>query len=213
MPNIICSRKNLSKKAALHDDAPTTTCYQENARSSAGPKSVAGKKRSSANALRHGLTIPIWSDHGLSAEAEVLADEIAGVGASPRRLELARTIAEAQIEISRVSQARRNLLERSLSNADYYSPKDAYKRTSDLIRLDKCLHGTRWILPKAQLWVLEPAEGPQKFALIISDLSLQLATMARYERRALSRRKFAIRAFDKAARELVRPPETVDSGL
>jgi hypothetical protein len=62
------------------------------------------------------------------------------------------------------------------------------------------------------LWVLETPEGPEKFALIISDLSQQLAAMARYERRALSRRKFAIRAFDKAARDLVRPPETVDGG-
>ena len=156
---------------------------------------------------------PIWSDHGLSAEAEALAREIAGVGASPRRLELARTIAETQIEISRVSQAKRNLLERSLSNADYDLPKDAYERNSDLIRLDKCLHRSRGILPMVQSGVLEPAQGPKKFALIISDLSLQLAAMARYERRALSRRKFAIRAFDKAARELVRPSQTVASGL
>ena len=66
---------------------------QENARSSTGPRSAAGKKNSAANARRHGLAVPIWSDHGLSAEAEALAQEIAGVGASLRRLELARPIA------------------------------------------------------------------------------------------------------------------------
>jgi hypothetical protein len=38
--------------------------------------------------------------------------------------------------------------------------------------------------------------GPNKFAAILSDLSQRLAAMDRYERRALSRRKFAIREFD-----------------
>ena len=98
-------------------------------------------------------------------------------------------------------------MERSLSNPDYYSPKDAYKRTTALIRLDKYFQKSM-DPPENLLWVLKTLEGPEKFALIISDLSQQLAAMARYERRAFSRRKFAIRAFDKAARELVMPPET-----
>jgi len=40
------------------------------------------------------------------------------------------------------------------------------------------------------------AEGPQKFASILSEISKQLAALDRYERRALSRRNCAIRAHD-----------------
>jgi hypothetical protein len=41
-------------------------------------------------------------------------------------------------------------------------------------------------------------QGPAKFALILADMAAQLAVMARYERRALSRRNTAVRAFDAA---------------
>jgi hypothetical protein len=46
-------------------------------------------------------------------------------------------------------------------------------------------------------------EGPRKLATIVSQEAKQLLAMDRYEQRAFSRRKFAIRAFDAARRQAV----------
>jgi hypothetical protein len=50
-------------------------------------------------------------------------------------------------------------------------------------------------------------QGAEKLALILSDASAELARMDRYERRALSQRKFAIREFDAAQAAKSRGPD------
>ena len=85
-----------------------------NARRSTGPKTAAGRAKAAQNASRHGLRIPVLSNPILSAEVETMARRIAG-DASPELLELARKIAEAEIDVIRVRRARSDLVSDELS--------------------------------------------------------------------------------------------------
>jgi hypothetical protein len=73
-----------------------------NARTSTGPKTARGRSHAARNGLRHALSLPVYSDPVLSEEVQALAREIIGTDANPEIQELARRIAEAQIDLRRV---------------------------------------------------------------------------------------------------------------
>jgi hypothetical protein len=170
-----------------------------NARASTGPQTAPGRVRAARNALRHGLSLPVCSDPALSEEVEALAREIAGTDANDKIQELARRVAEAQIDLRRVRYARHQLLSRELNNPYYDSRANVRKK---MAVLGSILQGNGPDMPLAVLvnYVTSTPEGPQKFAIILSQEAKQLLAMDRYERWALLRRKIAIQAFDEARR-------------
>ena len=160
-----------------------------NAQASTGPKTADGRARAARNALRHALSLPVCSNPALSEEVETLAREIAGPDANAETQDLARQVAEAQIDLRRVRYARHKLLSDALADPHY----DNRPETMAVLRsLLNALH-----LPVENF---STPQGPHKFATILSQEAKQLLAMDRYERRALSRRKSAIRAFDETRR-------------
>ncbi len=171
-----------------------------NACLSSGPRTVQGRARTAGNALRHALSLPVAASPALSEEVEALARAIAGPTADAISLEFARQVAEAQVDLRRVRHARHQFLTNTMSNPTYDS-------RANVLKIVKILG--QFIRPDApemssEDWtelVTAKLQGPQKLAMILSQETKQLLAMDRYERRAWSRRKFAVRAFDAARRQ------------
>jgi hypothetical protein len=142
-----------------------------NAQKSTGPKTAHGKARASRNAHRLGLSLLVLADPVLSDKVEALAREIAGEAADDHIFALACRIAEAQIDLQRVRYARHRLLSDRLKDfGQASSPNKA-------------------LAPNA-------TSKARRKPTILVQMSDQVAAIDRYERRAWSRRRFAIRAFD-----------------
>jgi hypothetical protein len=168
-----------------------------NAGVSTGPQTAQGRARTARNALRHALSLPVCSNPGLSEEVEALAREIAGPDANAETQKLARQIAEAQIDLRRVRYARHHFLSDALSNQYYDSHANVRMKAKVIGRLLQAKAPDMSIETLVK-FVTSTPQGPHKFATILSQEAKQLLAMDRYERRALSRRKFAIRALDAA---------------
>ena len=174
-----------------------------NARASTGPKTAPGRARTARNGLRHGLSVPVVSDPVLSDQVEALARAIAGPAAGAALLELARRIAEAEIDLRRVREARHQLLNRAWRDPGY--ELDARRREQQAL-VGRCLRlgGPVTPMPDQVVAFLESKpEGPLKLAMILADEASQWRAIERYERRARSRRKSAIRAYDISCKILL----------
>ena len=80
-----------------------------NAKKSTGPKTAAGRSKSSRNALRHGLSAPLRLDPVTSVKAAAIAQALARDGASEEQLAAAAEYAEAHLELLRIRAVRHEL--------------------------------------------------------------------------------------------------------
>jgi len=123
-----------------------------NARASTGPRTARGRTRAARNALRHALSLPVCSIPALSEEVQALAREIAGPGANAETQELARRVAEAQIDLRRVRYARHQFLSDTLSKKYYGSYATLRKKLKVLRALLRPIRQTCHWKP----WSLRP---------------------------------------------------------
>jgi hypothetical protein len=163
-----------------------------NAKASTGPRTRAGKARSSANGFRHGLNVSIWDDSTLANCAEKLAMKIAGTNAAAETLVGARAIAEAQFLLEKV-RARRIRLLQSVPALD----------SSNRLPPFETIEGSEPNEPQRfDVEFVENAVSPApldpdaRLLRNLDDRKLEFVRLERYERRALSMRRSAIRDFD-----------------
>ncbi len=169
-----------------NDDIGSVGRQSRQREKSTGPKTFSGKRRSARNARKLGLSIPVAADSTLAVEVSSLAAQLARNNPDRDVSELATKIAEAR--------AMRSLLAR-LSSQRPSAPRQ--------VVIENARNSTICL---AQDHIA--AQSDRVAAL--SQAADQLAVIARYERRALSRRKLAIRQFDEIVRREKKVEDTCD---
>jgi len=179
---------------------------RRNARSSTGPRSSAGKRSASRNAIRHGLTVRL-SGPAFERAAESLARKLAGNTDDALALELARTAAEAELQLTRVRQARTALIERAIAFGSLDAPsyfRSALAEGKWINNMLAWMEGQRRVRPKRPVADDPSASMPQddraRTAEAISRIAPDLLALDRYESRAVVRRDRAIRVLTQRRR-------------
>jgi hypothetical protein len=195
---------------------------RENARKSTGPRTSAGKSRASRNALRHGLSTMALTLDGYGDRIAQIANKLCENDPFPYRYEIALEIAEAQVFLDRIRFAHAGTIENrpktparkeSLADILGFGLTESLQRAvaqykvRQVIRIirsqtktfksfmEALLRGER---PSLQTPPVTPPRTPtreeqklQSFCAVLDELTI----LERYEQRAISKKRKAIRKF------------------
>jgi hypothetical protein len=156
---------------------------RKNGRRSRGPRTAVGKANSSRNALQHGLAVSVLNEPAMCSEVETLARAIVGEGADNAQLAHARIIAKAQLDLARIQNAKITIMNSHLMEA-----KAAIREDDVTMNLQRCDAVFESDNPSRRC-TQEVAISPS------IEILRQLSRLERYECRAISRRRRAMRAF------------------
>jgi len=163
-----------------------------NARMSSGPRSNTGKRRSSGNALRHGLSRVINKSGG--ADIEALARLLVGEQADQESLEHARSAVRAHLDLLRIREVKRDLMER-VHRLGTVDPPPRFRSRAVEIRylmsqpLDRALRWPPRVNPSGPM----PPGRDERAAEGMRRAPPDLRKLDRYERQAFKAKQDALR--------------------
>jgi hypothetical protein len=171
---------------------------RRNAKKSTGPKSQSGKKRSSKNPFRHGLSVPM-SNAGLEAQLKDLSHQFAGEASDAESLVQAARAADAQLELTRIRHVQTAMVECALmlgaSDAESFHP-DSEEPGLRYAQADgpTAMRGESRPRPKLlyPLITLPGGKDEDRRAAEVGHILLDLTKTCGYEKRAAGRRDSAI---------------------
>jgi hypothetical protein len=147
---------------------------RRNAQKSTGPKTALGKKRSSKNAYRHGLSLPMCNV-GSQKQLEELSRSFAGDASDAKILGLAERAADAQADLERVRKVKAAMLEHALMQTQVGNRAQP-----------QLLDSSRPLL------ITGKGKEEEAFVKAVWHVLPELTKIDRYEKRAASRRDRAI---------------------
>ena len=172
---------------------------RRNARRNSGPRSSAGKRRSSGNALRHGLS-RIVNDRG-GADIEALARLLVGANEDEETLELARDAVWAHLDLLRIREVKRDLMERVYQLGMVDPPPRFHFRSADIRYLmsrplDRPLRWPPRVNPLGPMPPGRDERSAESMRRALPDLN----KLDRYERRAFKAKQQALGWLAKIAK-------------
>jgi hypothetical protein len=166
---------------------------RRNAHRSTGPRSDAGRKRSSRNSLRHSLTAAGTVNAERIKHIERLARNIAGDSSDSVTLEAARAIAQAEFELAQIRRVKVALASRVMAFGEV-KKASTWQFIAEAKRFFRALDRGELIRPELAVPAM-PKTEPERTAEAVRRALPELIKLDRYERRAAVRRARSLRTF------------------